>query len=146
MGRIVLTVSISVFFYGKLTPAIDFFYEFIIESGSLPGRKLRPEGLKRHDHIKMTVKKLPLRQVHPGYLLMLLCGPFYVRRAFGITAALISADGLFEINGFRAVFQNTPEKMLIIGPDFVLGPVKSFREAEPGIQDCLVAGNIPVAD
>ena len=77
---------------------------------------------------------------------MLRSGSFYRFRRFRITSAFISADGLFDINGFGIVPENAPEKMLVIRTDLILGSVEAFCKALLRIQDRLMTRNVAVTN
>ena len=108
---------------------IDFFYEGIIKSGKRAGGNCMSQWLKCQDHVHPAVEKLPLCKVHSGDLFMLFCGTLSLFGVIGIAAPFVTADGFFDINRGRIIFQDAPEKVLIICAHFIFRPEKPFCKA-----------------
>ena len=62
--RVILTDFISENKTDKLTPAVDFFDQGIIDTGKRSGGDGVTKGLECHDHVKFAIEKLPLTKVH----------------------------------------------------------------------------------
>ena len=50
-------------------------------------------------------------------------------RRFRITSAFVSADGLFDINGFGIILENAPQEMLVISTNLIFGSVETLGKA-----------------
>ena len=144
--RVILTDFISENKTDKLTPAVYFFDQGIIETGKRSRRDGVTKRLKRNDHVKLAIEKLPCGKVHGSDLFMFVRGTFCLLRIIRIASALISANRFFDVDGGCIIFQDAPKEMLVVRAHFIFRSEEALCKAFFGITNCLVAGNVPVAD
>ena len=124
--RVILTSCISEKKTKRLTPVIDFFYQGIIESRKRACGNGVAQRLERYDHVELAIEKLPLGKIHSRDLFVLIRRALGLLGIVGITAAFVTTDGLFHVDGLSIVFKYAPKKMLIIRAHFIFRSEKTF--------------------